>query len=217
MNLFKLLSYPLNKKTILYGSTPKIRFIKDLSIKNGDACNTTIIRLSTHSGTHIDVPHHFIQKGKKVQDYPFIFEFNNPVILDIPKKESEVVRKNDIKNIHKKCDILFIKTGFHKFRNLIKYKLFNPGLSPECATFIRENFKNLKAIGIDTISFSSFQHRQEGRKTHNILLSNNFSSKPLILFEDVNLKDCKKFKKIIAIPYFYDKIDGSPVILIGFK
>ena len=37
------------------------------SIRRGDACNLTDIRMCAHNGTHIDAPYHFFDEGKTVE------------------------------------------------------------------------------------------------------------------------------------------------------
>ena len=34
-----------------------------LQIKNGDDCNFSVMKISSHTGTHADVPKHFIDNG----------------------------------------------------------------------------------------------------------------------------------------------------------
>ncbi len=46
-----------------------------LSIENGDVCNLTVFSMCAHNGTHIDVPFHFINDGKTVEQMeiePFV-------------------------------------------------------------------------------------------------------------------------------------------------
>lgn len=46
-----------------------------LSIKSGDVCNLTYFSMCAHNGTHIDVPFHFIEDGKTVDQMglePFV-------------------------------------------------------------------------------------------------------------------------------------------------
>ena len=38
------------------------------SIKNGDICNLTELRMCAHNGTHVDAPYHFIDSGKTIDE-----------------------------------------------------------------------------------------------------------------------------------------------------
>ena len=70
-----------------------------------------------------------------------------------------------------KTDLLLIKTGFAIFRNSNdplereKYVSQGPGISPEIGNWLRK-FRNVRAIGFDFISLTSYQHREIGRRAH---------------------------------------------------
>ena len=40
------------------------------SIKNGDVCNLTVLKMCAHNGTHVDAPYHFIDSGKTIDRMP---------------------------------------------------------------------------------------------------------------------------------------------------
>jgi arylformamidase len=65
-----LLSYPISMDTPLYGNGEGIQLLKDKNLMNGDSCNTMHWSFPNHTGTHVDVPYHFNQNGKKITDYP---------------------------------------------------------------------------------------------------------------------------------------------------
>ena len=87
----------------------------------------------------------------------------------------------------------------------------NPWLDNEAATFLRIQ-KNLRAIGIDAISISSFAHLDIGEKTHQILLMADFHLfEPKFIIEDMNLSaDLKGMKRVFVIPLFIDEVDSAP-------
>ncbi len=216
-----LLSHFICKNTPLYGNSGKIEIIQDRSISKGDTCNTFSIVFSNHTGAHIDCPFHFDNEGKKICDYKITdFIFTNPALIDIPKNAGELIippdfEKKIIYKICKKADILLIKTDFEKFRGTDKYILNNPGISEEAIRYIRLNFPNVRAVGIDTISISSYMQRQEGKKAHCAALC----EKPeILLIEDMRLSEISmrdKLKKLYCIPLFIEEIDASPVTIFA--
>ncbi len=217
---YKLLSYPLSADTYGYGGKKSISIKKDRSVSKGDSCNTFILRLSSHSGTHIDCPNHFYNSGKKIYEYKVEnFIFSRPVVLDCPKSANELVSENDIKSNYKrlKCaDLMLLRTGFYKYRTTYKYGTENPGIATEAADFIRRSFSNIKCIGIDTISVSPYQNRELGRETHRILLKDSFRSEPLRLIEDMDLSGrLDRLKKVYVFPLFAKGLDSSPCTVLG--
>jgi len=120
----------------------------------------------------------------------------------------------------KKCDILLLKTGFWRwrYRNKGIYRLENPGVSPEVADYIRSKFENIRCVGIDSISVSSYANRGLGRKTHQIFLKDNeYRGDPVFLLEDLNLSSryLDRLKTIFICPLMIENIDSAPCTVIG--
>ena len=112
----------------------------------------------------------------------------------------------------KNCDILLIRTGFGEKRGELIYSNNNPWISPDAAQFIRSCFIKLRAIGIDTISISSFKHIKAGETTHQVLLKKgDYTSEPLLIIEDLKLGILSNnLRKLFAIPLFVDGVDSMP-------
>ncbi|MEK7376739.1 MAG: cyclase family protein, partial [Candidatus Margulisiibacteriota bacterium] len=175
-------------------------------------CNTFTITLENHFGTHIDAPNHFYDRGRTISGYAINeLVFNDPHVINLKKNEGELVVPKDLGKL-KKCDVLLINTGFSKFRGSKKYVFKNPGISSEAADFIRKKYPGIKAVGIDTISISSYQNREDGRKAHRAFLDKkNYKNDPVLLIEDMNLSgSLKKIKKIYVSPLFIEKVDSAP-------
>lgn len=214
---YKLLSYPLNGKTPIYGKKYFFRSKAERQIKKGDTCNTFVLTFLNHCGTHIDAPRHFFNRGRPIAEFNIKeLIFSRPFMIDLPKPSNGLIKKEDLENISK-CDILLIRTGFYKFRRLDKYIFQNPGISAEAADSIRRRYPFVRAIGIDSISISGYQNRPEGRQAHRILLTKNgYLGKPLLLIEDMNLaRLIPALKKIYVVPLFMEKIDSAPCTVIG--
>ncbi len=213
--MFILLSYPLEKQTPLFGENPPNVFKKIESIEKGDHCNTALITLFNHNGTHIDTPRHFDENGKNIGDYEIgELVFENPLLIDIPKEDEEAIGIDDIlehESDIQACDLLLMRTGFYKKRDRKSYIDSNPWIDNEAATFLRTQH-NVKAIGIDTISISSYSRLEIGEKTHRILLVKNFHpSEPKLIIEDMKLGgNLKKMKRVFVVPLFLKDVDSAP-------
>ena len=108
------------------------------------------------------------------------------------------------------AELLLLKTGFHKYRDKEEYWKNNPGVSIEFVKWLKQNFKNLRVIGMDFISLSSWQHRDAGREVHKILLD---PKKSILPIEDMNLSKIgvdTVFNKVIVAPLMVNKSDGTP-------
>lgn len=215
MSKYIYLSYFLNKSTPLYGGSVGIEIIKDRDISAGDSANTKFLKLHNHSGTHIDFPNHFILNGKKSSDYKADFWiFKNPYVLNIPCEENDIIKLNDsqLKNIPRDTDFLILNTGFHKFRQKKIYWNNNPGVDPSVANQLKKQCPNIKILGMDFISLTSFQNREIGRVSHKEFLGKN----NILLVEDMdlNLLDYQP-EEIMCLPLMVENIDGCPVTIIA--
>jgi len=218
-NKFILLSHKITADTPVYSGTDKVVITQIKDKQKGDSCNTFNLSFNNHTATHLDCPFHFSNNGKKLCDYKITdFIFEKPILLDIEKKSNTALTIDDLKKNADKIqnnDLLLVRTHFEKYRNTEKYIFDNPFVLAECFEFIRKNWQTVRAFGIDTISISNIKNREEGRAAHKSALARR---KPIMLIEDMKLSAIKKnykIRKIIAVPYFIEKIDAAPVTVIA--
>jgi kynurenine formamidase len=216
----KYLSYFISERTPLYGNGTGIQFLSDKEMNKGDSCNTTNLVFPNHSGTHIDFPYHFNMDGKTLNDYPASYwQFNQVVLADISGKlvDGQIIQPELLTGLgDKKTELLLIKTGYGAYRGSNRYTLTPPGLSADLAPFLRENFTNLRCLGMDLISVSSYCNRLEGRKAHYAFL-NPEEGEPILLIEDMKLDIDGPIDKVIVAPLLIDKADGSPCTVIAYS
>ena len=213
------LSHFLNNETPTYGNSGGIKINVNQSKKSGDSCNSHNLSFPNHVGSHVDVPYHFIDEGKKIDSYnPNDWIFENPYLIEYQiNSNNNLIGKELLHSVEKKnnYDLLLIRTDFESCRGDTDYWENGPGLSSEIGVIIKDYFPNLKAIGIDFISISSFQNREIGRKAHVELLGRDIR-----LFEDLSLKNIDvsiEIKKVIALPLIFSGGDGSPVSIIALQ
>lgn len=219
---YEVLSYPINSATPMYGETPGPVFINYSQITLKNTSNSCVISVHNHTGTHVDAPKHFVDEGKSISKYSVDeLIFNNPIILEFPKNSAELITPGDLQPVlhHLQiCDCLLLHTGYGQFRNEEKYRTHNPGIAPETILLIRKEYPNIRCIGIDSISISSFQHRNEGREAHKVAFTKRAGlGEPLLLIEDMKLDiiSGKSIEKIFIIPWGIDGIDSAPCNIIA--
>lgn len=105
-----------------------------------------------HTGTHMNAPFHLIQKGADLASISPDRFFGNGAVLDIPKKNWEVITAADLEKAKpgvKDGDIVVIVTGWHhKYSDGLEYYGEAPGLSKDAAEWLVK--KNAKMVAIDT-------------------------------------------------------------------
>lgn len=182
-------------------------------MNKGDVANNTVLSMSLHTGTHVDMPCHFFADGQSIKDFPLDFWFfERPVFIDI-KPQSILIKEElneALKDADRDADCIIVRTGFNRYNNDELMK--NPGFSAETAEFIRENFKKVRLLGFDSISVSSFADRMEGRRAHKAFLD---PANPIILLEDMKLDKVDSLKRLTVVPLMVEGSDGLPVTVIG--
>jgi len=210
------LSYFLDDRTPLYGGGKGISIQPERSIIAGDTANTKQISFNNHSGTHIDFPNHFFQDGLTSESYDASFwVFTNPYLFTKEVNADQIIHftANEIASIPPDIDFLIYKTGFGQYRAEDKYWKNNPGFAPEVSDLLRTNFPNLRAIGMDFISVTAYQHRELGRIAHWAFLG---GSRPILLIEDMDVRQLSSQpKSIVCAPILLKGVDGAPVNIIA--
>jgi len=216
--LWVLLSHRLDAKTPSFAAGPSLTIAPIKEVRSGGSSNSYSISFPNHLGTHIDAPRHVDDEGKAVCEYPFnAFVFVHPLILDLPKGESELITVAELEGHDReisKADLLLLRTGFQVRRDKdpVTYMTMNPGVSAEAARYLASMFPRLRALGLDFISLSAVQNREEGRRAHSALLR----GRDFFIIEDMDLASFpKKAKRVLVAPLFVEGIDSAPCTVVA--
>lgn len=212
------LSHLLSNNTPLYGGANDLHIHTNTKIQAGDTANSLMLSFPNHSGTHVDVPYHFFSDGKKLTDYPPAFWiFNKILYIDVPGEDGYLITYEDVKGkIGDDTDLLLLRTGYEKYRNEERYWQRNPGLSVDLAFALRLNHSHIRAVGIDVISITSPPYREEGRKAHREFLGSQHKSDPIVLIEDMSLKNyIDDISRVIVLPLMIENSDGAPCTVLA--
>ncbi len=196
-----------------FPGSPVPKFIPWTKIKT-DGYNLELLFLSSHSGTHMDAPFHFVKDGLKIHQIDANRFVRDAVILKLKKGPNQSITKKDIIQFEKKFGkipndaTIIIATGWYK--NLTKKTYFekNPGLSSSAADYLSS--KKINLVGIDSPSIDVGSNKEFS--VHKILSKNN-----IIIVENLaNLEKIKSPKfKFIALPLKLKDATGSPIRAIA--
>ncbi|MBW2003747.1 MAG: cyclase family protein [Deltaproteobacteria bacterium] len=218
--MIQYLSYKLSPLIPVYGSTmEKLELREVRSIASGDPCQTYWIGMENHWGTHVDCPAHFFTQGSKVTDYSCDFWFfRKPQVVKIDAEPGKIITQKDLlDDIYSETDLILFQSGWSKFREKDIYSFHNPGLDPELGLWLRQKYLSLRAIGIDWVSISSFQHKELGREAHRALLNSRGEGNPIVVIEDMNLSgNLYNLKEVWVSPLLVEMIDSAPCTVVGF-
>ena len=213
------LGFPLTEDSPSPPAIPPIELSPFMQMPKDEA-NVTLMKLTSHTGTHLDTPGHVIADGLRLTDFsPGDFVFHKPVVIDLPQEDAAIVQPDALKHFvegGQAADILLFRFGYGPVRRSDpkRFSTRSPGFGVESAQFLRENFPNLKAIGMDVPSLSTIEHLYQTFHAHHALLGG--AGRKFIVIEDMNLEqDLSSLNSVFVAPLLVDKIDGCPCTVIG--
>lgn len=218
MSQYALLSHVLKQDTPSYGNRDKVIIRVNSCIRGGETANSSCLVLSNnHIGTHIDVPRHFSDNGKKTTDYPIgDYVFEKVQVINVPCDGPKLIDGPDLEGLQADIDLLLIRTDYETKRGEDEYWNNNPGLSPNLADYLRKQCPNLRCVGFDFISVTSWQHRAEGRLAHKAFLAPDDGSREIWAIEDMSLaKAPQQIKKVVVAPLLVEDGNGTAVTVIA--
>ena len=208
------LTLTVSNKIPTFPGSPQPNFIPWENIKE-DGYNLELLFLSTHTGTHMDAPHHFLEKGAKIHEISLKNLVSEAVLIKSRKKSNESITKTDIQKFEKKhgkidgfSSVIF-STGWQ--RNLQKKYYFteSPGLAVSAAKYLAS--KKISLVGIDSPSIDVGTDPKFS--VHQI-----FAKKGMLIVE--NLANLDKIKSptfhLVVLPLKLKNATGSPVRAIAF-
>lgn len=195
------ITVPLSAELPAYPGDPSVVISPWSSIAGGDLANVSRITLCSHSGTHLDPPRHFSDKGASVDQIPLELLIGRALVVEIPgvtligPEQLKRLRLRGVQRLLLKTD----NSGLWKedgFRNDFA------ALSLEGAKFLVEI--GIKLIGIDYLSVESAEGNGE---VHRLLLDSG-----VLILEGITLADVAPGEyELICLPLKIKNGDGAPV------
>jgi len=202
------ISIPISTSTIVWPGDPKIAIRQVSSLQEGDESNVTQIRMSVHTGTHIDAPNHFIDHGITIEKIPLTQLIGEALVVEVEDEvnviSAEILSSHpQIGDIRCARKILF-RTRNSKFwqKNPAQFMTDYVGIDTSGAIFLAT--LNLDLIGIDYLSIAPFH---DLNRPHQILLD-----KGVVLLEGIDLSQVSaNIYQLICLPLKLTGMEGAPV------
>ena len=208
------LTLTVSDKIPTFPSSPQPNFIPWENIKE-DGYNLEVLFLSSHTGTHMDAPHHFLEKGAKIHEISLKKLVSEAALIQCRKNGGQSITKTDIQKFEKNhgkienfSSVIFY-TGWQKNLQKKYYFTKNPGLSVSAAKYLTS--KKISLVGIDSPSIDL--GKDPKFSVHQI-----FAKKGILIVE--NLANLDKIKSptfhLVVLPLKLKNATGSPVRAIAF-
>ena len=206
MNAFKTfydISVKLGLESIDHpGATPYSRKLI-WGIKEGSVCNLSELNMTTHTGTHVDAPAHFIPGGKSIDQYS-IRDFILPAHV-VHVEDAVSIKAFHLETINSEHgEALLFRThnsihGISKRGPLSKQYV---GLSSEAAELCVR--KKAGLVGIDYVTIDEYGDKSFA--VHRKLLGNG-----ILILEGIDLKDVPEGRyTLVCFPLNIAGAEASP-------
>ena len=207
------LTLPVSEKIPTFPGSPQPIFIQWENIKD-DGYNLELLFLSSHTGTHLDAPYHFLEKGKKIHEISLKRLIINAILIKIRKRRDQAITKTDIQKFEKKHgkipneSTIVFWTGWQKTIKNDSYFVNNPGLSVTAAKYLISKKTNL--VGIDSPSIDLGKEKR-------FLIHHLFAKNDVLIVENLaNLDKIKSWKfQLAVLPMKLENATGAPVRAVG--
>jgi arylformamidase len=173
------------------------------SAREASGSNSMVSRLtmSSHAGTHVDAPAHFIEGGKTVEAMPLDILIGECLVVEVEDNEITAAVIDSLNIPSKTLRLIFKTSNSRRFSGKEPFVKDYVGISPCGAERLAD--MGAKLIGVDYLSAASYA---DTLRVHRTLLGPE-----IVLLETLNLADVSPgLYELICLPLKLDGSDGSP-------
>ncbi len=196
------ISVPMRNGMHTWPGDPPFYFTTHVSTAKGDVCNVSAVTMSSHVGTHMDAPLHFIHGAKTMDELPWDAVIGPARV--VPIRDKTAIKPAELKKVKpKKGERLLFKTT----NSAVSWQ--TPEFDKDFIYIAREGAQYLvdcgvQTVGVDYLSVGGFY--KDGIETHHILLGAE-----VWIIEGLDLSKVKPGNyDLLCLPIKYHQRDGAP-------
>ena len=196
------ISVPMRNGMHTWPGDPPFYFTTHVSTAKGDVCNVSAVTMSSHVGTHMDAPLHFLHGAKTMDDLPWDAVIGPARVVTI--RDKSAIKPAELKKLKpKKGERLLFKTN----NSAVSWQ--KPEFDKDFIYIAKEGAQYLvdcgvQTVGVDYLSVGGFY--KDGIETHHILLGAE-----VWIIEGLDLSKVKPGNyDMLCLPIKYHARDGAP-------
>lgn len=196
--------------------------LSDLYTVANDGANVQILRLASHTGTHLDSPRHVIDDGVQITEYdPEELIFTRISVVDLQLPDAAIVAPHDLEphlSTLQRADLALFRFGYGDVRRREpeRFSTRCPGFGVESARWLRENCPRLRAVGMDVPSIATIAHLDETMAAHHELLRG--AGRRFLIIEDMKLdQDLDGLDEVRVNPWLVRGMDSGPCSIVAIR
>ncbi|HXG92638.1 MAG TPA: cyclase family protein [Blastocatellia bacterium] len=196
---------PISKDMVIYPGDPSVRIERKTTIDKNDAkANLSRYSFGSHTGTHVDAPFHFLEKGATVDNLPLELLIGRARVVEVtaPRIDEAVLEEFDFTA---DARVLF-KTRNSYLWNQNKFAEDFVYITPGAARALVND--GIKVVGIDYLSVEKFGSKEF--TTHITLLEAG-----TVIIEGLDLREVEPGDyEMICLPLKVKDGDGAPARVV---
>lgn len=196
------ISVPLHTGMVHWPGDPEPIIERLMEMERGDAANVSFIKMSAHTGTHVDAGFHFLSNGSTMDEFPLHVGIGPARVLDMGNASSVgsgELEKHDVQPGER----ILLKTRHS--RGPWHDQEFNAdlvALTAAGARYLAD--KKTALVGVDYLSVGAYEG--DGDETHRILLGSG-----VWVLEGLYLDGVEPGSyELICLPLKMQGADGAP-------
>ena len=198
------LTHPLEHGQATFPWDPKLSIIAHNTVQS-IGYNITQVSISTHQGTHLDVPFHFYNDGRTIDQVPLERFYGHARLIRIPKQPTDEITVEDFlpfENLFIPGARIIYETGHHKQFGTETFFKGMPSMTVEAAHWIAS--KRIGLLGMDTATPG-----KDYEIIHKALLAPGVET--IVVEALANLDECPEEFTFVCFPLLLAGRDGSPI------
>ncbi len=179
----------------------------------GDPLNLSRLSLSSHTGTHVDAPAHFIHQGLTVDRLPLNLLIGPAFVAGLAGLEGQAVRPDDLDalSLPPATTRLLLKTTNSRFweKRESHFQSEYVHLTPDAALWLVEH--GIRLIGLDYLSVEAVD--TPDHRVHHTLLGAGVIVVEGLDLSRVPVGPCH----LVCLPLKVEEGDGAPARVLVFR
>ncbi len=148
---------PLDQTTLVWPGDAQFSRKLTASHAAGDGVEVSRLELSSHHGSHVDAPSHFLPQGEGLEVYPLELLWGPCLIVDLPNEGEQISAEQLARAVDtRRPERLLLRTENSRQRRLSCSEFVRDyvALSEGAATWLVE--RGVRLVGIDALSIAPF-------------------------------------------------------------
>jgi arylformamidase len=202
------ISLTISEEMPIYGDDPPVEIEPISRISKGDGANVSLLRLGSHTGTHVDAPFHFVEGGTTIDGAPLDVLVGECYVCEVQASEAITVPDIESCGLPDGCRRILFKTSNSLLWEDDRFHTDFVYLDPEAADWLVD--RGIQLVGIDYLSVDRF--KSGAHPTHMRLLGSG-----AVAIEGLDLREVTQGTFfLVCLPLKIRDGDAAParVILI---